>query len=266
MTVLVGIKASDGVVIAADGAATYATAQGSPSIKQPTKKLELVDNKVAFAGSGAVGMSQQFKEATKQFANLASNKSVKQLFKSNAQFHKFTADSIKPLVVRAFSQSNELSRLGNLTMEVSVTSLWMFPTESGPALAQMSPTCNAEFASDNLPFFTAGSGQTAADPFLAFLRKYVWAENLPSLEQAVLFAIWAVRHTIDVQAGFVSEPFQVMTLTQRHGSNDFTFNEKSKEDIESHLEMVESINAEIKSACTKALSKDTDQQVPKLNA
>ncbi len=38
MTLIIGIKCSDGIVMGADGAATFATL-GQPTIRQETKKL-----------------------------------------------------------------------------------------------------------------------------------------------------------------------------------------------------------------------------------
>src|SRR5690348_9720940 len=59
MTLIVGIRADDGIVVGADGAATYG-ALGTSTIRQETKKLESIKDSVIIGISGAVGLGQRF--------------------------------------------------------------------------------------------------------------------------------------------------------------------------------------------------------------
>ena len=57
MTLVVGIKCSDGIVLGADGAATFG-ALGRTTIRQPTKKLCILKNAAVIGVSGPVGLGQ----------------------------------------------------------------------------------------------------------------------------------------------------------------------------------------------------------------
>lgn len=65
MTLIVGMRCTDGVVIGADGASTYATIAGQRTILQPTRKIDIIDKRVIAAVSGSVGLGQRLKEAVR---------------------------------------------------------------------------------------------------------------------------------------------------------------------------------------------------------
>lgn len=267
MTVIVGIKAKDGAVLVSDGAATYAVNNSGPqTIKQPTRKLSILSQRIGFGASGAVGMAQQYIDACIAWSERNNRKSQKTLFPDHEEFRKFISSELKPLLLRATADAQQRALVGFNPAEISTTSLWMFPTEThGPALVQVSPGLAPEFASTDLPFVSLGSGQPAADPFLAFQRSSVWpSDREPTIPEAVLYALWAVKHTVDVQPGMVSRPFQVVTLRQTNPKDhrQFEFIEKSLEDIECHLQMVDSINDKIKTACREVLELKTNAAVP----
>src|ERR1700687_3890450 len=60
MTLIVGLKCSDGVVVGADGISTFGNAAGH-TIRQVTTKLEVIADKVVIGVSGSVGLAQRFK-------------------------------------------------------------------------------------------------------------------------------------------------------------------------------------------------------------
>lgn len=59
MTLLIGIKCTDGVVIAADGATTFGSL-GSRTIRQPSRKLTIINQRMVVAVTGPVGLQQRF--------------------------------------------------------------------------------------------------------------------------------------------------------------------------------------------------------------
>lgn len=59
MTILVGIKCTNGIVIGADSAATFAAGQ-IRTIEQQTDKISIVGGSVIVAGTGQVGLGQRF--------------------------------------------------------------------------------------------------------------------------------------------------------------------------------------------------------------
>ena len=59
MTVLVGVRCTDGIVIGADSIAT-STAGQQGIVRLPTDKLTIIGDRVILAGTGAVGLGQRF--------------------------------------------------------------------------------------------------------------------------------------------------------------------------------------------------------------
>src|SRR5258707_298672 len=61
MTLLIGIKCTDGIVVAADGAATFVTSVGAVrTIRQPVRKLSVVNDRMIVGVTGAIGLQQRF--------------------------------------------------------------------------------------------------------------------------------------------------------------------------------------------------------------
>src|SRR5207249_2372129 len=75
-----------------------------------------------------------------------------------------------------------------------------------------------EAASHDLPFVAVGSGQTGADPFLAFLRRIFWRDPPPNLAEGIFACWWALDHAIKTSPGGVAEPKQIVVLELK-GSN-----------------------------------------------
>ncbi len=59
VTLIVGILCADGVVVAADGAATFGV-MGQQTVRQPIKKLEIISNALIVGVSGPVGLAQRY--------------------------------------------------------------------------------------------------------------------------------------------------------------------------------------------------------------
>src|SRR5258707_14813385 len=60
MTLIVGLKCADGVVVGADGISTFGSI-GGQTIRQATTKLEVIADRVVVGVSGSVGLAQRFK-------------------------------------------------------------------------------------------------------------------------------------------------------------------------------------------------------------
>ena len=59
MTILVGIKCKDGIIIGSDSSATFSAGQIS-TIEQATKKIQILHDSIIVAGTGSVGLGQRF--------------------------------------------------------------------------------------------------------------------------------------------------------------------------------------------------------------
>ncbi|MEI8061337.1 MAG: hypothetical protein WCG99_03540 [Candidatus Berkelbacteria bacterium] len=214
MTLIIGIKCKDGVVLASDGAATLGSL-GNSTAKQPTKKLSVIDDKVIVGVSGPVGLGQRIiGEIDILWKDNA--------FSGNAPFQAMTKISekirehIRPELEMAASARNTVGQVA-LSSALSTTLVAM-PVSRKPSLFQFDHQGSPEEAPDELPFASIGSGQAIADPFLGFIRRVFWNNETPTINEGLFASIWTLRHAIEINPGGVAEPIQVVILTQS-GSN-----------------------------------------------
>ncbi len=60
MTLIIGLKCSDGIVVGYDGAATLANIARLRTVIQPVPKLAIIRDKMIVGVSGPVGLGQVF--------------------------------------------------------------------------------------------------------------------------------------------------------------------------------------------------------------
>ncbi|SRR6266851_152025 len=209
MTLIVGMRCTDGVVIGADGASTYATTGGQRTILQPTRKIEIIEKKVIAAVSGSVGLGQRFTEAVRVACaegKLADKSPVECMCVLSQQMRPHALQEID--VVR---QAQAV--LGQAAvMSLVSSSVIALPVGERSELFQFDWLCTPERATDHNPFVTIGSGQPIADPFLAFLRRIFWPDKPPSLPDGVFAVFWTLQHAIQTNPGGVAGPIQIVTL------------------------------------------------------
>lgn len=202
MTVLVGINCSDGVVIGADGSATFAQGR-RPTVEQPTEKLRIIDDRVILASTGSIGQDQRFAEILEAEwkANLFRGKSPTQ-------------------------GCLELSRKGLVNFEYTAVDLKNVEYGCLLAFPYKHETCLFEFSSDRFQpeqkdhriwYVSMGSGQPIVDPFLALMREVFWKEGPPTHRDATFAVVWALQHAVRTNPGGINEPIQVAVLSKESG-------------------------------------------------
>jgi len=82
-----------------------------------------------------------------------------------------------------------------------------------PCLFQFDYSGAPEQASKELPFISLGSGQPIADPFLALLKRILWADREPTVAEGRFVAAWTIYHVERTIPGGVGGNIQVATLT-----------------------------------------------------
>lgn len=208
MTLIIGIRCSDGIVLGADGAATLGS-MGQRTVRQPIEKLSIIDDRVVLGVSGPIGLSQLFADAVE---TLWGKKRLSEKTPAEAmriirgeiikdQMAALQAAAVAQPVIGAVAQ---VSALAALVIAVPVSRelcLFQFDQQGTP-----------EQATENLPFLSIGSGQSIADPFLAFIRRVLWKENEPNLADGQLAAFWCLDHAIKSTPGGIAEPKQIATL------------------------------------------------------
>lgn len=233
MTLIVGIKARNGAVLGADGAATLGSA-GSLTIRQPVKKLRIVGTQGAVGVSGFVGLGQRI------VAEIEELWRDKQLGgKSSFQVMTLIRQKIWEIAgVEMQAAAIAQQVLGQAAQSSAVAhTLVALPCGGEPCLYQFDPQGAPEEATEDLPFIAIGTGQNIADPFLAFLRRIFWKNRLPSISEGVFAAVWTLQHAIQTSPGFVSDPIQIIVV-ERTKKSRIDARELTETDLEEHNEAI----------------------------
>jgi len=210
MTLIVGIKCQDGVVMAADSAATFTTPPGEPTVCQPCKKLSAPGEDLIIGTSGPVGLAQSFCQEIGVL--LGRNQS--------RCYWKTPLDARNDLRSAMWKHAQKELEGGALVWRATgqpappFSALIALRTKDVPSLIEFDEKCSPEEATDDLPCKCIGVGQRLADTFLAFTRRVLWPPGLPKLEHAVFYAYWAVWEAIRVSPGGLAGPVQIMTLAK----------------------------------------------------
>lgn len=247
MTILVGVKCTDGVVIGADSIATSST--GSQRVMQvpSNDKIKIFENHVICATTGSVGLAQRLHlhvlQATKGnvFANLAVGEAA-----GNVST-RFLTDCDKTRIFR--------SPPGGLGFGALVAA----PIKDEAHLIEYdSIQFQPEFKEGNLFYVSMGSGQALADPFLAFVARVLWKNEQPTVDQAKFGVYWALAHTIQHAPGGVGEPIHLAELRKHEGK----WVAREIEDTQEAGQYVTHLEAHIADFALKPLAQAKVEAVP----
>jgi 20S proteasome alpha/beta subunit len=245
MTLLIGIKCTDGVVIAADGATTFGNALGNHTIRQPSQKLANVSNRMVVGVTGAVGLQQRFvgELSGLTITSGAKRHHVMETLANSIRKPMAMAEAVRPAIG------------GQAVNGVLTATLIALVVEGLPTLIQFDHQGSPECATDHLRFISLGSGQPLADPFLAFLRRIFWATKPPTLRDGIVAATWALQHAIQTNPGGVDWPIQVMTLCSPKGACEIR--EIDDNEIQEHLQFIGAAERKIAESVEALISPST---------
>ncbi len=233
MTLIIGIKCKDGIVMGSDGAATLGT-MGQRTIVQPIKKLEIISKSIILGVSGPIGIGQIFNGVIKNLWDKNKFHDKKESYEAM----EFLRDSLWEHVSPEFQNASIAKKaIGNIALTSAICStLIAIPISKKIRLFQFNQQCSPEEATENLPFVSIGSGQQIADPFLAFLRWIFWRNELPSLEDGILTVLWTLQHAIRTNPGGVSDPKQIITIKKEN--NKYKIYEFQEKELQEHSEEI----------------------------
>lgn len=209
MTLIIGMKCSDGIVMGADSAATLAE-MGQEIIRQETVKLEMLENRIIVGVSGPVGLGQRIKA---ELQYLWTNQGL--MNRKYADVMKIVRENIwnkhiLPEMQIAQMAANVLGPVARTSALTSTLVAW--PLNEGPQLIQFDATGAPEMATESNPYVAIGSGEMIALPFLEFLKRVCWQGSALSLNEGVFTTVWALQHAILTNAGGVAGPIQIVVL------------------------------------------------------
>lgn len=214
MTLIIGIRCSDGVVVGADGAVTFGTI-GHATIIQPSSKLYTLPGNIILGVSGAIGIGQQVTEE------------VTRLYDANGLSGRTPVEVGRAIGLamweRVFKLRFEAAAvtgrvLGSAAAQDALcATLVALPVGERAELMQVNYEGLAEVQTAQLPFVSIGSGQEIADPFLAFLRRVYFRDAPPSTDLATLCVLWTLSHATDCHPGGVAKPITIVRLSREEG-------------------------------------------------
>jgi hypothetical protein len=234
LTLIVGIRCSDGIVLGADGAATLG-AMGTQTAQQKTvKKLSILKSKIIVGVSGPVGIGQRvraliegefeagtYKDARPEEAMTLMRNKFWTVVGPEWECAKTTAGVVGAHIAASSANGSILVAL---------------PLRQKAELIQFDHQCAPEMATSELPFVAIGSGQGIADPFLAFVRRIFWPSGCPSISDALFSTIWTLRHAIETNPGGVADPMQIVVLEKK--SAEWKARELDQPEIDQHIEAI----------------------------
>lgn len=233
MTLIVGIKCQDGIVLGADGAATLGVL-GQTTARQVTKKLDILKESIVLGVSGPVGLAQRIR------GDIETLWEKKQLvgIKPHEAMSKIREALWKHVEAELNAARVAMNVIGpNVAAQSAICATMLaLPISRTPCLFQFNQQCSPEEATANLPFASIGLGQPIADPFLAFIRRIFWPKNLPTLAEGVFATLWTLNHAIDTAPGGISAPTQLVVLEKVSG--DWTARELTEAEQQEHQEAI----------------------------
>ena len=240
MTVIVGIRCADGAVLASDSDATFGTSSGLRTIgQQPAQKVKVLNEKLLFATSGAIGLSQSVEQSVKELSR--TDKMAKNI-SSHIQVKDLIANTIRGTLAPSFQGAGNSVTAGfpqgAATQTVTCETIIAAPVMGKAHVFHFDFHGQGEACSEQLPFISYGSGQYLADPFLAYLRRIFWPDRLPSLGEGTFAAAWTIHHVCRTNPGGVGGSPQIATIeTGDKGKLQARIHEE--QDIAEHMQNVE---------------------------
>lgn len=261
MTLIVGVKCKDGIVVGADGAAAYA-ALGTNTILQPTKKLTIIDSRIIVGESGAVGLGQRIVGIIEELSKDQTTFSSQSQSSPKKPFQAMTTvrEKLHPHLIQELQACAQAAPAVGQQIAISsaiALTVLAVPVQGNPCLFLFDQQGATKAASDDLPFITIGSGQAIADPFLAFLRRIFWPSGtVPNLGDGIFATLWTLVHAIETHPGGVAKPIQIAVLK----GNKAKFLEEAE--YAEHYQNIEAAEGALKNYRTSLVSSDTTTTPP----
>lgn len=203
MTAIVGVYCEDGVVIGTDSSVSFSAGAHFRTIEQKAEKITIIHDQVIVAGTGQVGMGQRFCDVIEKGWN------EEKIFSKLSYLD----------VGRYLAQQGVQDFSSTGAKRESFGALIAFTCKEKHHLCEFQvDDFQPEFKNETLWYVSMGSAQPITDPFLAFIRKVFWQDNLPKVQDALFAVTWTLDHAVDVNPGGVNGPVRIAVLERSAAS------------------------------------------------
>ena len=230
MTVLVGIRCTDGVVIGADSAMTFGISVQQPTIEQPhPNKISIINDKIILAGTGYIGHDQRFMHEVGKLSNTKNDGlrgcPVVEVGRKLAEvaLRNFTSTG---------SKSGQYGALVALPVDGksgTKAELIEFP------VIDFQP----EVKTSDVWYASMGAAQGIADPLLGFARTAFWNDGAPDLQEGIFTATFVLGLACDMAPYGVERPLQMAILRKgKEGRGGWRASRLTQDELAEHEESV----------------------------
>lgn len=194
MTLIVGIKCQEGIVLGADSITTF----GSAIEQEVDDKIQIIKKDVLTASAGVVGLSQLIAgKLCNQWETVTGSDGI---CNTRNRISELIWSEISPALQRAAEAERMLG--DDLAESVACNFMIAFPMGDSHRLLVFDECAQSLEITFSSPFFTIGSGSFQADPFLAFVKRIFWSDSAPKTLAAGIFCVlWTLDHVSRVNAG-----------------------------------------------------------------
>jgi 20S proteasome alpha/beta subunit len=254
MSVVIGIRCSDGIVIGSDSVATL-TSQGIVTAQQHSMKKVAAKGRVLSAIAGSTGLGQRIRARLEAHLNEGQWTGDRQQVMS--QMRRDLWSNLVECEIRAaktaadaFGQPSYLDAARTQTLVATII-------DDNPELIHLDETCSPSPVEHDVPLCAIGAGQQTADPFLAFVRRVLWADNLPTIAVALMTVAWTLIHVIDANPNGIGHPLQMGVL--QRDRNEWIARVLGSAEIQEHTDSVTAVEDGIREKYGK---KSLDELTP----
>lgn len=227
MTLIIGIRCTEGVVMCGDGAL-------SSTIRQSSQKLSIIQPDIMVGFAGALGMAQRQIGLLSRLLTPAP---------ARTQVAAWTLDQVMgELRVQLWPAIEQEMRIAaqahpavaQLALAAAETQLMVALTCSGThQLMRFNAAASPEACNGQLDCFAIESGRMMADPFLAFLKDTLYGGRALTLAEGRFLAVLAMRHAIRTNPGGIADPVQ-MTVLERQATGGYQARELDRTALDEH--------------------------------
>jgi len=243
MTVLVGVRCRDGIVIGSDSAVTYSPI-ADPNFftaEAPNaRKVYVVHNEIVVATTGEVGLGQRLVQLLNEaLRDQNQRNNFLNAPPENAGIwisENVTANFKRTLAT--WARSYDMGALIGVVVQNEPRLYWFDGMNFRPELVGERDAAG-HFCT--LPVITHGGGQRLADPFILHAHRVLFGEDhFPDVAQGRLLVAWTLDHVIRYNVGGVGGASYIVALERNNGTwhaGEVNQDEikQSVKDIENHI-------------------------------
>ncbi len=237
MSLIVGIRCADGVVIAASGPASWPSVDGLPAARQQARRLRVVAGQAVLGVAAHDGLAQEMALSLERcLVGPDRGDTAEDVLRTKIR------DALAAPIQRTVAIHQTLKGLPGFATAshdyLVSQSILAIPLHRTLRLYALDPECSLTEITEELCCAAVGSARSAAEPFLAFMRRVLIGSDVPKLSTGELAAYWAVYQAVANHVAGVTLPIQVVSVT-RSPEGSIEIVERGEEEIDALRQAME---------------------------